>query len=144
MKKLFVLLAVISSLQTFANRDPYALYDFNDPLGWYKSRPGTSIFATTYYVRMDGSDSHSGTSNTSGGAFLTVTHALAVATTPGDIVHVVAGTYTEAGQMFLSPGVSLEGDGVTSVLKTSWTTSFYGFLAAYQLKVQTVTKVFPI
>lgn len=135
MKKLILAFTILISAICFAVGSHYVLYKTNKELKEPIKESNVSnivkkpVFATTYYVRMDGLDSHSGTSNTSGGAFLTVTHALSVATTSGDIVHVVAGNYTETGQMFLAPGVSLEGDGVTSVLKTNWNTSFYGFLA---------------
>lgn len=52
--------------------------------------------ATTYYVRTDGSNSNLGTSNTAGGAWLTIdfsTNAANVA--PGDTVRVQAGVYAE-------------------------------------------------
>lgn len=83
--------------------------------------------STTYYIRTDGNNSNTGTVNSSGGAWLTLTYA-STHTSIGDIIHVVAGTYLEAGQVFIIPGVSIEGDGITSILKTNWTTSFFGFI----------------
>jgi len=83
--------------------------------------------ATTYYVRTDGNNANAGTTNSSGGAWRTVTYAT-THTSSGDIIHVVAGTYLEAGQIFLPVGVNLEGDGVTSVITSSWTTSFFPIL----------------
>jgi len=50
--------------------------------------------AANYYVRTDGSDANAGTSNTSGGAWLTVQKA-ANTMTAGDTVTVAAGTYAE-------------------------------------------------
>ena len=76
-----------------------------------------AVQATTYYVRTDGSDSHAGTSNTSGGAWLTLTHAYAN-TTSGDIIRLVAGSYTVSAQLVVPVGVSTEGDGVTTVLNS--------------------------
>lgn len=70
--------------------------------------------ATTYYIDPGGSNANNGTS--SGTAWLTLTYACAHATTPGDIIHVNAGSYTETVQSVLSVGVSIEGAGVTSII----------------------------
>jgi hypothetical protein len=48
---------------------------------------------TQYYVRTNGSDSNTGLSDTAGGAWLTMTHAGAIAGA-GDTVNVADGTYT--------------------------------------------------
>jgi len=64
---------------------------------------------TTFYVRTDGSDSNSGTANTSGGAWLTLQHAMDVLVGRYDFnahsvtVQVGAGTYT--GGVVVSPWV---------------------------------------
>lgn len=50
--------------------------------------------AATYYVRTDGNDNNTGTTNSSGGAWRTISKA-AGTVTAGDIVRVQAGTYTE-------------------------------------------------
>jgi hypothetical protein len=76
-----------------------------------------TLQATTYYIRTDGSNSNTGTANTSGGAWLTLYYACGH-TTSGDIIHVTAGTFTEVSQSVLAVGVSIEGDGPTSIIKS--------------------------
>ena len=46
-----------------------------------------------------------------------------VRVTPGDIIHVNAGTYTEVTQSKLAVGVSIEGVGVTSIIKSHISTA---------------------
>jgi parallel beta-helix repeat protein len=75
---------------------------------------GTPIFASgpTYYVSNSGSDINPGTSSSS--AFLTITHALSVATS-GSAVSVAPGTYNapnEAFPLMVPDGVQLIGDEV--------------------------------
>lgn len=53
------------------------------------------VEATTYYVRTNGSNTNSGTSNTAGGAWQTITKGCGTAVA-GDIVRVQSGTYVEA------------------------------------------------
>ncbi|MDJ1482645.1 choice-of-anchor Q domain-containing protein [Cytophagaceae bacterium YF14B1] len=53
-----------------------------------------SSLATSYYVRTDGNDSNTGTSNSSSGAFKTITKACAIAQ-PGDVVNINDGIYVE-------------------------------------------------
>ena len=52
----------------------------------------SGLTGTEWFVRTDGNDSNSGRSNTSGGAFLTIAHALSVVS-PGDTVSINDGTY---------------------------------------------------
>lgn len=52
------------------------------------------VRAATYFVRTDGNNGNAGTSNTSGGAWLTIDFAAGAASN-GDIVRVQAGTYAE-------------------------------------------------
>jgi hypothetical protein len=56
---------------------------------------GTSAIGATYYVRTDGNDSNSGTSNTSGGAWRTISKA-ASTVVAGDTVNVAVGSYAES------------------------------------------------
>ena len=85
--------------------------------------------ASTYYIRTDGNNANTGTTNSSGGAWRTLVYACAH-TTSGDIIHVVAGTFTEAGQATLPVGVSIEGDGVTSIIQASFSTANTAILVA--------------
>src|ERR1035437_11110279 len=71
--------------------------------------------ATTYYIDPAGSNANTGAI---GSPWLTLTYACTQAVTPGDIIHVNAGTYTEVTQSKLTVGVSIEGVGVTSIIKS--------------------------
>ncbi len=85
-------------------------------------------FATTYYISPEGNDK---TGNGSiSNPWQTLYRATSVVTTAGDIIHVKAGTYTETLQIVLATGVSIEGDGVTSVLKSSLTSQWSALLVA--------------
>ncbi len=74
-----------------------------------------TISGATYYVSPGGSDSNSGASSA---PWKTLAYACSKATAAGDIIHVNAGTYTETSQCVLAVGVSIEGDGVTSHVKS--------------------------
>lgn len=78
-----------------------------------------TVGATTYYVRTDGSNGNAGTSNTSGGAWLTLSYACAHSTS-GDLITVEAGTFVESSQCVLPVGVSIIGQGVTSIIKAGY------------------------
>jgi hypothetical protein len=64
-----------------------------------------------------GSNSNSGTSIS---PWLTLTYACAYTTTSGDIIHVGVGTFTETSRCVLSVGVSIVGEGTSSVIKSNY------------------------
>jgi uncharacterized repeat protein (TIGR02059 family) len=78
------------------------------------------VGATTYYIDPSGSDSNNGSSSS---PWKTLAYACSKATSSGDIIHVNAGTYTETAQSSLAVGVSIEGVGVTSIIKSHVTGS---------------------
>ena len=75
--------------------------------------------ATTYYVATTGSNSNNGSSAT---PWLTLVYA-STHTIAGDIIHIKAGTYSITSQIILPMGVSIEGDGVTSVISSTYSTT---------------------
>ena len=84
----------------------------------------TLTAARTYYVRTDGSDSNTGLANTSGGAFLTIGHAMDVARSINlsiyDItIQVGAGTFAES----LLPLPYVTGGGIIRVQGTAGSTT---------------------
>ena len=71
---------------------------------------------STYYSDPSGSDA---TGNGSlGNPWKSLYKACSTVKTPGDVIHVNAGTYLETVQSILSVGVSIEGEGVTSIVKS--------------------------
>ena len=87
------------------------------------------VTGTIYYVRKDGSDAHSGTTNSSGGAFLTIQKALSVVSGGDSIVVAQTGTYLETGQMVLIPNVSIHGiDSANCIIQTDLTTVYLEML----------------
>jgi uncharacterized repeat protein (TIGR02059 family) len=78
----------------------------------------TAVGATTYYISPSGSDSNSGTSSS---PWKTLAYACSKVTSPGDIIHVNAGTYNESSQSQLPVGVSIEGAaGAVPVINLSY------------------------
>lgn len=73
--------------------------------------------ATTYYIDPAGNDGNNGTI---GSPWLTLAYACTQVTTSGDIIHVNAGTYIEVEECDLSVEVSLEGVGITSIIKAGY------------------------
>ena len=69
--------------------------------------------ATVYYIDPGGKNTNSGTAGSPWG---TLSYACSKVTSSGDIIHVNAGTYTETTQSVLAIGVSIEGEGVSSVI----------------------------
>jgi hypothetical protein len=88
-----------------------------------------TIQATTYYIDPAGNNANNGSI---GAPLLTLTYACSQVTTSGDIIHVNTGTYIETEQSLLAVGVSIEGEGNTSIIKSHYATSggddaYYGF-----------------
>ena len=76
-----------------------------------------TISGATYYIDPAGNNSNSG----SGSApWKTLAYACSKATAAGDIIHVNAGTYLETTQCVLAVGVSIEGVGATSIIKSHY------------------------
>lgn len=76
-----------------------------------------AAFATTYYVSPLGNDA-SGT-GTLANPWKTLKKATTSVTAAGNIIHLVAGTYTETQSSSLATGVSIEGEGFASTLVVS-------------------------
>ena len=71
-------------------------------------------FATTYYVSPAGNDA-TGT-GTLANPWKTLKKATGTVTASGNIIHLIAGTYTETQNSSLAVGVSLEGEGIASTV----------------------------
>ena len=80
---------------------------------------------TTYYIDPAGNNGNSGSIDS---PWLTLNYACANAITPGDVIHVNTGTYTETTQSVLAVGVSIEGTGVTSIIISNISTAYAGTL----------------
>jgi hypothetical protein len=78
--------------------------------------------ANTFYISTTGNDA-TGTGTISS-PWKTLYKATSTVSTVGSIIHVNAGTYLETMQSALKPGVSIEGDGVSSVLKSTLTAAW--------------------
>jgi len=83
--------------------------------------------AVTYYISPAGNDATG--DGSAGNPWKTLSKATITVTTAGDIIHVNAGTYTETVQCSLAVGVSIEGDGVTSIIRSTLTTNFIELLS---------------
>jgi uncharacterized repeat protein (TIGR02059 family) len=80
-----------------------------------------SVSGATYYIDPSGLDSNNGSSSS---PWRTLAYACSKVTTAGDIIHVNSGSYTETIQSILAAGVSIEGEGVTSVILSKLTSSY--------------------
>ncbi len=81
-----------------------------------------SVHATTWYISPSGNDATG--NGTVGNPWKTLQKASTAVTTSGDIIHVNAGTYVEVGTVNIAIGVSIEGDGSTSVIQSTVTAQF--------------------
>ena len=69
----------------------------------------------TYYISTSGNNGNAGTLAS---PWRNLSYACSTAITAGDIIHVIAGTYNEATQSSLRVGVSIEGEGITSIIRS--------------------------
>ena len=86
----------------------------------------TECPGATYYVSTTGNDAAAGTS---GAPWQTIVKA-ANTVPAGSTIHVAAGTYTETQQIALPVGVCLEGDGATTIIKSTLTADWTALLRA--------------
>ncbi|MGB4842850.1 MAG: nicotinamide riboside transporter PnuC [Ferruginibacter sp.] len=84
-------------------------------------------YATTYYVSTTGNDI-TGNGSVSN-PWKTLHKATKMVTTRGDIIHVKAGVYTETVQVVLAAGVSIEGEGETTVIQSTLTQDWIELLS---------------
>jgi hypothetical protein len=83
--------------------------------------------AATYYISLSGNDATG--NGTAANPWRTLAKATSTVTAAGNIIHVTAGTYTETVTCYLSPGVSIEGEGVnTTIIKSSVSGQWSAFL----------------
>jgi len=73
--------------------------------------------AQTYYISPSGNDANNGTQAS---PWKTLSKAVATVKTFGDIIHVNAGSFTVSTQLNLAIGVSIEGEGVTSIIVSNY------------------------
>ncbi|HRI24137.1 MAG TPA: right-handed parallel beta-helix repeat-containing protein [Ferruginibacter sp.] len=85
------------------------------------------LHATTWYISTTGNDATG--DGSAGNPWKTLGKATTAVLVAGDIIHVNAGTYTETVQCMLAVGVSIEGDGVTSVIRSTLTANFTELLS---------------
>jgi hypothetical protein len=94
----------------------YAINSIGISYGSQVSFTTTSSGVTgTYYVSHTGSNINNGSINA---PFATLSYACTKATKSGNIIHINPGTIAEKDQCRLAPGVSIEGDGPTSIIKS--------------------------
>ena len=76
-------------------------------------------YAATFYISPNGSNENGDGSINN--PWKTLYRATTVVSNVGDIIHVNAGIYMETQQCLLAVGVSIEGEGITSVIKSTLT-----------------------
>ena len=79
-----------------------------------------TLSGTTYYIDSAGNNANNGSISS---PWKTLAYACSKATSSGDIIHVNAGTFTETAQSILAVGVSIEGEGVTSIINSNLSTT---------------------
>jgi hypothetical protein len=81
-----------------------------------------TAIAATYYISP--SDNDAAGTGAAGAPWKTLFKATQSVTTPDDIIHVNTGSYLETQQSRLAVGVSIEGEGTTSVIQGTMTAEF--------------------
>jgi nicotinamide mononucleotide transporter len=87
-----------------------------------------NAIATTFYISTTGND-ETGTGSSSN-PWKTLFKATSTVKNPGDIIHVTAGTYTEIIRSHLAVGVSIEGEGATSIIQSTLSETFVAIIIA--------------
>lgn len=77
--------------------------------------------AITYYISTAANGGNNANSGAIGSPWLTLAYACSQVTTSGDIIYVNAGTFIETSQCVVAVSVSLDGTGVTSIIKAGYT-----------------------
>lgn len=75
----------------------------------------------TFYVASAGSNSNNGSINS---PFATLAYACSKVKTAGNIIHIKAGAINETTQSILASGVSIEGEGVSSIISSTVSGSY--------------------
>jgi len=84
--------------------------------------------ATTYYISTKGND-RTGNGSISN-PWQTLYRATSTVKTAGDIIHVTAGTYIETIRCVLAVGVSIEGEGPSSIIQSTLSEQFVAIIIA--------------
>jgi nicotinamide mononucleotide transporter len=87
-----------------------------------------NAFATTFYINPKGND-ETGNGSISN-PWKTLFNATSIVKNSGDIIHVTAGTYTEIIRSHLAVGVSIEGEGVTSIIQSTLSEVYVAIIIA--------------
>jgi Right handed beta helix region len=85
-------------------------------------------FANTYYISPKGSDANG--SGTLSNPWQSLSKATATVTTGGDIIHVLPGVYMETARSYLAIGISIEGDGASSIITSTINQEFFAIIIA--------------
>ena len=87
-----------------------------------------ACFSATWYISTNGNDQHGNGSIND--PWQTLYKATSTVTKPGDIIHVMEGIYVEKARSILAVGVSIEGDGVASVIQSALSDQFTAIIIA--------------
>ena len=85
-----------------------------------------TVSATTYYISVSGSDSNDGSANS---PWRTLSYACSHATRSGDIINIGAGTFNVTSQCSLAEGVSIVGQGTSSVISSTLSGAGFDYYA---------------